>query len=173
MALAFLWCEAALTQDVFALGAGLPPVRPIPPLGFPARDARPAHRVPRFGTFFPGFAYAAVGNPVIYSQPPSQTTIVVVQTQAPSRPVETASKEPVNSELKEYKWTKEQISLLPEQRNGTYMLALVDGTRRHAVAVWVQRRRVHFITPDGVQESAALAEIDRRETARLNPGLRL
>jgi hypothetical protein len=50
----------------------------------------------------------------------------------------------------------------------TFVIALNDGTRLAAAAVWVQSSTVHYIDTDNRHSEVPLTTVDRQSTRRLN-----
>ncbi|MGH9710345.1 MAG: hypothetical protein ACRD37_07350, partial [Candidatus Acidiferrales bacterium] len=51
---------------------------------------------------------------------------------------------------------------------GEFVLVLHDGAQIHAVAFTRQNDRIVYITPDGLRQSFAIADLDTAATQRLN-----
>ena len=142
---------------------GLPPLRPMPPLG-PARKFNQIqkHRDAGAGSGFFPFAsgyldagYYDNGNqgPVIVLQQPESPTVVPPPPPPP----------PPQPELHAYSW--------PESSNDPSALFTIiskDGAVSFAVAVWVQYNTVCYFAPDGSAGSLQLSSINREATRTAN-----
>jgi hypothetical protein len=157
-----------------ALGAGLPPVGPISP---------PAAMSPGFGPGFvnPGFAgrrpnrFGGGAFPIYwggygYDYPllasPAVTNVLVMQ-QPAAPPPPAKPPEPIRSSIKEYKAPPSAEPATPV-KPVYFVIALKNGTRLSAAAVWVQGNNVHYVDADDQNGEVPLTDIDRKATRELN-----
>jgi len=149
---------------------GLPPLGPIPPLGGSAPFFTFHNRFSGFGSsaFFPSDFPLFLGG--YDSGYPSSPSIVIIQPPAPQMIVEQAPREVIQAVIHDY---KELPAAAPAVRpatveESTFVIALNDGSRLAASAVWVQDSTVHYIDADDRYHEVPLTSIDRQSTRRLN-----
>ncbi len=143
-------------------GAGLPPIQPIPPLGYYPGARPPSPRGRGYGAYggYPlywgGYAgdfeptppnnYFAAPPPPVFVEPPPP---------------------PPRSEVHEYGPGPE-----PAQNQASseqlFVIALKDGSQISAAAVWAQGGELRTMDPDGNQRRVPLATIDRDATRNIN-----
>jgi hypothetical protein len=151
---------AAVAQDrhfAGGFGGGRPPQRPIGPRTPPS--ARPFFgSAPFIGAGYWG-GYDSGGYAPFYpeSAPPVNNTIVF----APP-PVFVAPPEPIHSSIQDLK---------PAPSNAPpafYVVALKNGSRFDAAAVWVQGNDLRYVDGDDQNRRVPLADLDRAATRELN-----
>ncbi len=155
---------------------GLPQLEPIPPLGGePFLQRRAPFAGNRFGrlgrgsSFYPlvwpgyfgdeVYSYAPAPN-IFVVQPP---TLAAFQPAAPAPPPKPA--QPV---VHEYNFSEAETAPAPPAEQRAFVIALKDGSKASAVAVWVQGRTLHYIDRDDNERQVALSEVDRGLTQKLN-----
>jgi len=152
------------------LGAGLPPVAPIPPFGthnpfgggfFGRPRALPrghGHYAPIYGyPMFTGYA------------PLSQPGVIIVNNVSPeveSRPV--PAPDPAKPVLREYDWSGHKEATGAPAEPAAWAIVLNDGAAAQATMLWVQDGRLFYLDPEGRQASVLLESVDRRRTAEAN-----
>lgn len=148
-----------------ALGAGIPPLGPtFPQYGAP----RPAPIAPTGSPWAPTYWGGYGAYPAVYTSPvvpPPPVTNVVVLERAPALPPPPPA--PIRSSIQE-------LNPPPSTEPPAFFaIALKDGTRLSAAAVWVQGNDLRFVDADGANRRVALAAIDRTATRDLNQARRL
>ncbi|HYL37648.1 MAG TPA: hypothetical protein VEV17_17165 [Bryobacteraceae bacterium] len=154
---------------------GLPPVRPIPPLGTPGAGFRTGPR-PGFFRSAP-FAYPLYFGDYGYDYPVAPApapTVVIVQQPSPQYVVvpQLVSEAP-RLEVHEYIRAPSNAPPPREDESAAFVIVLKDGSVRSAVAVAVQDDVVHYVEPDGRHRRVALDAVDRDATIRRNRELNL
>jgi hypothetical protein len=147
------------------LGLGLPPLRPIPPLGSMGIHNRFRNKGYGWGGLgwgypdtFDGYGDAPYGDdgyqsPMIVSPEEERCGPVIIQPPPP----------PVRPELHEYKW--------PDSNGDTaaaFVLMMADGSVHPAIAVWVQDNTINYITPEGAGGRLGLHSLNREGTRLAN-----
>ncbi len=158
----------------FGAHFGLPPLTPIPPLGGGQFRFR---RGPFFSNGFgalgltsfsplwlPGYwseeTYPYTPEPnVIVVQPPPAAPY-----QAPAAPPPPKPAKPV---INEYHFSAAEAAAPPVEERA-YVIALKDGSRASATALWVEGRTLCYIDRDDNEHRVPLAEVDRPLTQKLN-----
>jgi hypothetical protein len=169
----------------FPQSIGLPPLSPIPPLGA-TNFANPAFRFgrrfgagfspfysPYFGAYLPLFDGGTYGYGEQYS-PGTNIFIEGPATPAPASAYTQApppEPKPAAAVIHEYKWPGEPAAVSAEE--GTFTIALKDGSKRSAIATWVQDNSLYYVEPGGKQQVLAAGRIDRDATQRLNRAKKL
>jgi len=157
-------------QGMPSLGAGLPPVAPIPPYGTynPAAGRSFGRTVPRgYGQYAPIYGYPMFTG---YA-PPSQPNVVIVNNAPPEaedRPARQPAPEPAKPMLREYDWSGHKEAAETTERPAAWTIALKDGAFAEASMLWVQDGRLFYLDAEGGQWSVALESVDRRKTAEAN-----
>ena len=153
-----------------ALGAGIPPLGPtFPQHGAPqAAPVAPVPRGPGGGfrspMYWGGYGWGGYGAyPALYTYPatpaPPVTNVVVLE-QAPGPPPPPPP--PIRSSIQE-------LNPPPSTDPPAFFaIALKDGTRSSAAAVWVQGNDLRYVDEEGANRRVALAAIDRTATRELN-----
>jgi len=100
---------------------------------------------------------AAPAVTVVYPPPPPQSYAPVVITQQIPPPAP-----PVVREYRVYRPAE------PESRPALYLIAFNDGVIRAAVAYWIDRQTLHYVTREREHRQATLESVDRSFTQRLN-----
>jgi len=157
----------AIAQDrnfPAALGAGLPPLGSANPgLRPPLRPNRGL--MPR-GVGFPGYGfvgYGEYGYAAPYPEvPPVVNNLVVVQ--PPAAPV--PPPEPIHSSIQEVKG--DSLRSASDAPPAFFVIALTNGSRLTASAVWIQGNEAHYIDADDQSRRVPLADVDRTVTRELN-----
>lgn len=124
------------------------------------------HRAYRSAGFYP-YAYPAFDGGYDYEYAPEPNVIVVPQ---PAPQVMVPPRE-VRSEIREYAAPAQgAITPSPAERGEavTFAVALVDGSRHAASAVWVQDGFLHYVDGEDEHHQVALSSVDRQLTRRLN-----
>ena len=132
----------------------------------------------RFGfrsRFFPSSAFSPFGFPIYgggydygYRSAPN---IIVIQQPAPQVIVQQAPREVVQPEIHNYKESPPAAAAAPPTATGeeaTFVIALNDGSRVSAAAVWVVDSMVHYVDTDDRHHQVPLKSIDRDSTRMLN-----
>jgi hypothetical protein len=119
------------------------------------------------GIFYP-YDYSLSGGAYDYGYPASPS-IVIVQ-QPPQMIVQQAPREVVQTVIHDY---RELPAAEPPASTGTaeqptFVIALEDGRRLSASAVWVQGSTVHYLDSDDLHRELPLAAVDRQSTRGLN-----
>jgi len=141
---------------------GLPPVGPIPSLGF----TRPFNRFKNFGFGWGGLGlgYAGdlggYGDAGYYDSGYRVPMIVMPESYGPTSIQPPPP--PVESVMHEYTW--------PESGDPSAVFLIVskDDSVHSAVAVWIQDGAVRYITPDGTGGRLALGSVNRAATRSAN-----
>ena len=140
-----------------ALGSGLPPLRPTAPrVAPPMRNSRAGFPFIGAGYGFGGYGYAA-GYPEIA---PIVNNLVVFEqagAQVPPPPPE-----PIHSSIQDLK------PAANEAPPAFFVIALKNGTRLTAAAVWVQGNDLRYVDADDQNRRVSLADVDRAMTRELN-----
>ena len=139
-----------------ASGGGHPPPRPIPRMAPPSRPFRGGNFALGAG-YWGGYGYGGYAPLYADSPPPANNTVVF---EPP--PVFVAPPEPIHSSIQDLK---------PAASNAPpafYVIALKNGSRFDAAAVWVQGNDVRYVDPDDQNRRIPLADIDRAATRNLN-----
>jgi len=154
-----LLASAAVAQDRHfpaALGSGLPPLQQTAPRIPPPRG----HHIPigpgYGGGFWGGYGYGGYA-PVAPEPAPVVNNIVF---EAP--PVILPPPEPIHSSIQDF---KPAASSAPP---AFYVIALKNGSRLDAAAVWVQGNDLRYVDADDQNRRVSLADIDRAATRELN-----
>ena len=157
------------------INLGIPPVGPIPPLGvnasffgFDRRSGFRQHFFPSSG-FFP-YAYPLFGGGYDYGYPP-EPNVIVIQQPAPQVIVQQVPREVVRPEIHDYKEPPPAVAAAPPGANtegATFMIALNDGSRKSANAVWVQNGALHYVDTEDRHHQVPLQSVDRQSTRKLN-----
>ena len=162
LSLAGLLAGVAGAQDrqfPAALGAGIPPLAPTSPRVAPSPRNFSHGFSPYWGGY--GAVYPAVPD---YSATPPVTNVVVFEPPvAPPPP----PPPPIRSSIQE---------LNPGALNSAasteplvfFVIALKDGSRHSAVAVWVQQNQLRYVDADDQNRSVPLSAVDRAATRELN-----
>lgn len=143
-----------------ALGAGIPPLGPtFPQYGAPqAAPIAPVHRSPMYWGGYGAY-------PAVYPYPampaPAATSVVVVEP-APAPLAPPPPPAPIRSSIQE---VNPPASSEPP---AYFALALKDGTKLSAAAVWVQGRDLRYVDAEGANRRVPLASVDRAVTRELN-----
>jgi hypothetical protein len=166
--------------------SGIPPVGPIPPFtlntlspgffnaGFFGRNAgfygRGFGSRSGFGDgYLPYGAYPLFGD---YGQEfpagPPNTTYITNNAPAALPPAYSPEPPPKPAQgiIHDYKWPSEGPPATGEA--AAFTIALKDGSRRSAVAAWVQDGTLHYVDGNGKKQVLASDIIDRDATERLN-----
>jgi hypothetical protein len=154
------------------LGAGLPPVQPIPPLGGMAGPG--FVQLPANGMsgrpFFPNYAYPGYGGGYAYpayASPNPVTNVVVIE--QPSMLMALPVATPARPEVHEYKFEAGPVDTSVSASDlQLFVVAMKDGTRQLASAVWAQGRELQIIDENGAQKRVLLSNVDRQTTQSLN-----
>lgn len=157
------------------INLGIPPVGPSPPLGgnaaffgFDRRFGFPHHVVQSSG-FFPDALPLFAGS---YDNGyPSAPNIIIIQQPAPQVITQQAPREVVRPEIREYKEPAPAAAVAhpPAQAEGaTFVIALDNGSRHSAYAVWVQNGVLHYIDSEDRHHQVPLKKVDRELTRKLN-----
>ena len=155
LSVVLLLAGAALAQDRHfpaALGSGLPPLQQTAPRVAPPRG----HHVPIAPGFWGGYGYGGYA-PVAPEPVPVVNNIVF---EAP--PVILPPPEPIKSSIQDF---KPAASSAPP---AFYVIALKNGSRLDAAAVWVQGNDLRYVDADDQNHRVSLADIDRAATRELN-----
>ncbi len=134
-----------------ALGAGIPPLQQTP-----RRVAPPMHASPFWGGNVWG-GYAAYPE-----MPLPPVTNVVVFEPPPAPPLVLPPPEPIHSSIQELKPAPSSEPPV------FFVIALKDGSRLTAAAVWVQGNDLRYVDADDQNRRVPLAAIDRTATRELN-----
>jgi hypothetical protein len=156
--LVLLLAGAALAQDRHfpaALGAGLPPLRPTSPRAVPpSRPFRGGFPLIGAGYGWGGYGYApaypenapVVNNTVVFEPPP----------------IPVAPPEPIHSSIQDLK------PAANDAPPAFFVIALKNGSRLSAAAVWVQGNDLRYVDADDQNRRVPLADVDRAATRELN-----
>ncbi len=168
--------RAGFGPPAFGGQFGLPQLGPIPPLGGQLLHLR---RGPFFGNRFgfPGFGsfYSPVwpaywGNEM-YSGAPAAPNVVVIQP-APQAAFEPAPSppppKPAEPVIHEYNFGEVAAAPAPTAEQRAYVIALKNGARLFAVALWVQGQTLYYVDRDSNPWHVALEDVDRALTRKLN-----
>ena len=157
------------------INLGIPLVGPIPPLGvdsslfgFDRRFDFRHHFFPSSG-FFP-YALPLFAGGYDYGNP-SGPNIIIVQQPAPQMMVQQAPREVVRPEIHDYKGLPPAAAAAPATATGeeaAFVIALNDGSRHSASAVWVQNGAPHYIDTEDRHHQVPLKSVDRESTRKLN-----
>ncbi len=85
--------------------------------------------------------------------------------------VQQAPHEVVRPEIHNYKESPLAATAAPPTANteeATFVIALNDGSRPSASAVWVQNSTLHYIDTEDRQHQVPLKSVDRESTRKLN-----
>lgn len=153
--------SAALAQDRHfpaALGSGLPPLQQTAPRVPPPRG----HHVPigpvYGGGYWGGYGFGYGGYAPTAPEPAPIVNNIVFE--AP--PVILPPPEPIHSSIQDF---KPAASSAPP---AFYVIALKNGSRLDAAAVWVQGNDLRYVDADDQNRRVSLANIDRTATRELN-----
>ena len=140
---------------------GLPPVKPIPPLG----SIRPFNRFRNQGhaSGALGWGYSATFDGYGDAGYSGQYQIPIIMVMPEPRSYTPPPPPPVQPELHKYTW--------PESGSdpaALFSIVSKDGIVHTAVAVWVQSDIVHYITPEDHDGRLALDSVDREATHSAN-----
>jgi len=156
--LVLLVTGAAAAQDRHfpqALGAGLPPLHQTAPRMAP--PSRPSHGA--FPIFGGGYGWG--GYTVSYPElAPVNNLVVVEPSSTPVAPV--PPPEPIRSSIQDLK------PAASDAPPAFFVIALKNGSRLAAAAVWVQGNDLRYVDADDQNRRVALAEVDRSATRELN-----
>jgi len=159
--LVFLLAGAAIAQDRHfpaALGAGLPLLRETAPrVAPPARAFRSGFPFIGAGYGFGGYGYAA-GYPEL--APVVNNVLVVEQPPVPVAPA--PRPEPIRSSIQDFK------PAASDAPPAFFVIALKNGSRLAAAAVWVQGHDLRYVDADDQNRRVPLADVDRAATRELN-----
>jgi hypothetical protein len=116
-----------------------------------------------------GYGPAYFGDEV-YSYAPTPNIFVIqslpaaaLEPEAPAPPPKPA--EPV---IHEYHFSEAAAAPPPSVEQRAYVIALKDGSKDFAVALWVEGRTLHYIDGEDNERHVALSEVDRALTQKLN-----
>src|SRR5689334_15250314 len=169
--LVWLMAISAAAQDrnfPAALGAGIPPLRSAGPnfdlnYGTPARPHR--GRFPMggygYGYGFGGYGYAVPDAETAPVAPIVNSVVLVPQPAPPAAPPE-----PIHSSIQNLKGDAEESA--GNAPPVFFVIALKNGSRLTAYAVWVQANQAHYVDSDGQGRRVPLADVDRTATRELN-----
>jgi hypothetical protein len=150
-----LLASAAVAQDRHfpaALGSGLPPLQPTAPRVPPPRSHRGGGGIPFGG----GYDYGG------YAPAPAEQSAPVNNIVFEPPPVFVPPPEPIHSSIQNF---------TPAASNAPpafYVIALKNGSRLDAAAVWVQGNDLRYVDSDDQNHRVPLADIDRTVTRELN-----
>ena len=161
LSLVLLLAGAAVAQDRHfpaALGAGLPPLQQTAPrVAPPSRGSRGGFPIVGAGYGFGGYGWN--GYAPAYPEPaPVVNNIVVVE--QPSAPV--APPEPIHSSIQDLK------PAASDAPPSFFVIALTNGARLVAAAVWVQGNDLRYVDADDQNRRVPLVDVDRAATRELN-----
>ncbi len=128
-----------------------------------------SRRFSRFWGLYPD-AYPLFDGGYDYGYP-SSPNIIIVQQPAPQMIVQQAPHEVVRPEIHNYKESPLAATAAPPTANteeATFVIALNDGSRPSASAVWVQNSTLHYIDTEDRQHQVPLKSVDRESTRKLN-----
>jgi hypothetical protein len=134
------------------------------PPGFSLR-----HRARRGVGFYP-YAYPAFDYGYGFDYDYSPEPNVMVPPTAPPMIVQQALRE-VHSEIHEYAPPQQGSFAGTPVEHGeepTFAIALADGSRRSASAVWVQNGFVHYVDSEDEHHQVPLGTVDRKLTRQIN-----
>jgi len=139
-----------------ALGAGLPPLHPTAPrIATPSRPSRGAFPIIGAGYGWGGYA---MSYPELA---PAVNNLVVVEPAAtPAAPP--LPPEPIRSSIQDLK------PAASDAPPAFFVIALKNGSRLAAAAVWVQGNDLRYVDADDQNRRVSLAEVDRTATRALN-----
>jgi hypothetical protein len=172
LSLVLLLAAAAGAQDrqfPAALGAGIPSLSGSSPRTGPRAGANAAHPMrPRnsnggFPIYWGGYDY--VYPDAGYQATPPVTNVVMFQ--APAAPA--APPAPIRSSIQVIK--PETPDAAPDANNEAptfFVIALRDGRKLSAAAVWVQQNELHYVDADNANGRVPLSAVDRTATRELN-----
>ncbi len=134
----------------------------------------PVHHVPGWGFDHRGsngYGYPFEGYPLSYgdapgysdapaSQPGGTIIVLVPQIEAPVLP----PPPPVRPQIHEYNWPAPG----GDATTARFSIVSKDHNVESAVAVWVQDKVVHYVTPDGSDHQMKVESVDREATRRRN-----
>jgi len=177
--LVWLVAAAAVAQDrnfPAALGAGLPPLSSFSPGSRPPvgsyRGGGP--RGPGYGRGYGrgygpggyglgGYGLGEYGYAAPYQEsPPVVNSVVVVQPPAVPAP----PPEPIHSSIQNVK--ADSTPSASDAPPAFFVIALKNGSRLMASAVWVQGNEAHYVDADDQGRRVSLADVDRAATRELN-----
>lgn len=132
------------------------------PMGFQHRF-RPALLPYGYPLFDYGYDYSG------YNEYPPEPNVIVVPQPAPQMVMQ-APREPVQAAIHEYREAPTVLPAAPMAKGEEvqFVIALSDGSRRSANAVWVQDNVLHYIDPDDKQQQISMRSVDRHSTRRIN-----
>jgi hypothetical protein len=151
-----LLTSAAVAQDRHfpaALGSGLPPLQQTAPRVPPPRNHRGGGGFPFWG----GYDYGGYAPAPADQAPPVNNNVVF---EPP--PVFVPPPEPIHSSIQNF---------TPAASNAPpafYVIALKNGSRVDAAAVWVQGNDLRYVDAEDQNRRVSLADIDRTATRELN-----
>lgn len=104
-----------------------------------------------------------------YNEYPPEPNVIVVPQPAPQMTMQ-APREPVQAAIHEYREAPTVLPAAPAPKGEevAFVIALNDGSRRSANAVWVQDNMLHYIDPDDKQQQISMRSVDRQSTRRIN-----
>ena len=142
----------------------IPSVRPIPPVGMApgfgfGRPLRPNAAL--LGPYFSG-GYALTPD---YGVSPSLQNVIVLQPAA--EPLPAPPSKPPQSMIWEAP-AQTPVAAPVVEDPPSFAIALKNGTKISAAAIWVQGNDVHYMDADGAHKQVALDAIDRDATRQLN-----
>ena len=152
-----------------ALGAGIPPLRsagPNPDLNYgtlarPHRGGFPMGAGYGYGYGFGGYGYAVPDAQAAPVAPIVNSVVLVPPPAAPAAPPE-----PIHSSIQNLKGNAEEIA--GNAPPAFFVIAMKNGSRLTASAVWVQGNQAHYVDSDGQGRRVPLADVDRTATRELN-----
>jgi hypothetical protein len=139
-----------------ALGAGVPPLRPTAPrIAPPSRPSRGAFPIIGAGYGWGGYA---MSYPEL--APVVNNLVVVEPAATPAAPV--LPPEPIRSSIQDLK------PAASDAPPAFFVIALKNGSRLAAAAVWVQGNDLRYVDADDQNRRVSLADVDRTATRALN-----
>jgi hypothetical protein len=165
------------TATAFPFSNGLPAVAPMPPIsvnrvnpafagaGFAGRGFKFSrgfrnHYSPFYWPFFPVIEDYGQAYPVTV---PNNVYVIAGPDASPPAASSPESAKPV---IHEYKWPNEPS--VPTGERITFTIALKDGSKRSALATWVQKQSLYYVDSEGRQQVLTSELIDYEVTMRLN-----
>ncbi len=144
-----------------ALGAGIPPLGPTSPRVMP-----PVRNFNRgFPLYWGGYGAVYPAMPEYPTMPAPPVTNVVVFEPPPAAPPPPPP--PIHSSIQELNIPEVNPAAASEPP-AFFVIALKDGSRHSAVAVWVQQNQLRYVDADDQNQRVPLAEVDRAATRELN-----
>jgi hypothetical protein len=101
---------------------------------------------------------------------PSVPNIIIIQQPAPQVITQQAPREVVRPEIRDYKEPAAAAAAPPtvQAEGATFVIALDNGSRHSANAVWVQNSVLHYIDSEDRHHQVPLKAVDRELTRKLN-----